>query len=51
MSLNQLSTMEQAKKEELLKALKKAVRHTAEARRLTAEEWKREGIKGKVVLI
>ena len=43
--------MEHAKKEELLRALKKAIRNKEEARRHTAEEWKREGIKGKVILV
>ena len=38
-------------KEELLKAIKKAKKHKNEARKKTAKEWEREGIKGKVVLI
>ena len=39
------------KKEELIKAIKRAMQHKEEARKKTAEEWKREGIKGKVILI
>lgn len=38
-------------KEELLKAIKKSRERKEEARRQTAEEWKREGIIGNVVLI
>ena len=37
-------------KEELLKAIKKAKEHKEQALIRTAKEWKREGIKGKVVL-
>ena len=36
-------------KEELLKAIKKAKEHKEQALIRTANEWKREGIKGKVV--
>ena len=39
------------KKEELIKAIKQAMQHKEEARKKTAEEWKLEGIKGKVILI
>ena len=45
------ANMEKVTKEELLKAIKKAKKHKNEARKKTAKEWKREGIKGKVVLI
>ncbi len=38
-------------KEELLKAIKKAKEHKKQALARTAKEWKREGIKGKVVLL
>ena len=38
-------------KEELLKAIKKAKEHKEQALIRTAQEWKREGIKGKVVLL
>lgn len=38
-------------KEELLKAIKKAKENKEEARKRTAKEWKREGIKGNVVLV
>ena len=38
-------------KECLLKAIKKAKKHKEQARKRTAEEWKREGIKGNVVLV
>lgn len=38
-------------KEELLNALKKAKEHKEQALKQTAEEWKRLGIKGKVVLV
>ncbi len=38
-------------KESLLKAIKKAKKHKEQARKRTAEEWKREGIKGNVVLV
>ena len=38
-------------KEELLKAIKKAKEHKEQALIRTANEWKREGIKGKVVLL
>lgn len=43
--------MTEMTKEELLKAIKKAIEHKEEARRKTEEEWAREGIKGNVVLI
>ena len=39
--------MEKVTKEELLKAIKKAKKHKNEARKKTAKEWEREGIKGK----
>ena len=42
--------MEKMTKEELIKAIKKAKEPREEALKRTAEEWKREGIKGKVVL-
>ena len=38
-------------KEELLKAIKKAKEHKEEALKQTAKEWKRRGIKGKIVLV
>ena len=38
-------------KEELLKAIKKAKEHKEQALIRTAKEWKREGIKGKGVLL
>ena len=38
-------------KEELLKAIKKAKVHKEQALIRTTKEWKREGIKGKVVLL
>ena len=38
--------MEKVTKEELLKAIKKAKKHKNEARKKTAKEWEREGIKG-----
>lgn len=38
-------------KEELLKAIKKAKEHKETAHEETAKEWKREGIKGNVVLV
>ena len=41
----------ETKKEELIKAIKRAMQHKEEARKKTAEEWKRKGIKGKVILI
>ena len=47
--------MEKMTKEELLKAIKKAKEHKKEhkeqAVKQTAKEWKRMGIKGKVVLV
>ena len=43
--------MEKMTKEELLKAIKKAKEHKEQALKQTAKEWKRMGIKGKVVLI
>ena len=43
--------MEKMTKEDLLKAIKKAKEHKEQARKKTAKEWKREGIKGNVVLI
>lgn len=43
--------MEKMTKDELLTAIKKAKEHKEKARERTAEEWKREGIKGKVVLL
>ena len=45
------SSFMDTKKEELIKAIKQAMQHKEEARKKTAEEWKREGIKGKVILI
>lgn len=55
LSLPQEDTKENSfmdtKKEELIKAIKQAMQHKEEARKKTAEEWKREGIKGKVILI
>ena len=45
------SSVMDTKKEELIKAIKQAMQHKEEARKKTAEEWKREGIKGKVTLI
>ena len=41
----------ETKKEQLIKATKRALQHKEDARKKTAEEWKREGIKGKVILI
>ena len=41
------SSFMDTKKEELIKAIKQAMQHKEEARKKTAEEWKREGIKGK----
>ena len=38
-------------KEELLKAIKKAKKHKEQALIRTTKEWKRKGIKGKVVLL
>lgn len=38
-------------KEELLKAIVKAKKHREQALKQTAKEWKRAGIKGKVVLV
>jgi len=43
--------MEKMTKEELLKAIKKAKEHKEQAVEQTAKEWKRMGIKGKVVLV
>lgn len=43
--------MEKMTKEELLKAIKKAKQHREQALKQTIREWKREGIKGKVVLV
>lgn len=43
--------MEKMTKEALLKAIKKAKEHKEKARKKTAKEWKREGIKGNVVLV
>lgn len=38
-------------KEEMISAIKKAIQHKEEIRKRTAEEWAREGITGKVVLV
>lgn len=38
-------------KEELLKAIKKAKKNKEKSLERTTQEWKREGIKGKVVSV
>lgn len=38
-------------KDEFLDALKKAREHKEQIRKKTEQEWEREGIKGKVVLL
>lgn len=38
-------------KEALLKAINKAKLHKEQARKRTAREWEREGIKGNVILV
>lgn len=38
-------------KEEVLKAIKKALEHKERIRKKTAKEWKEEGIEGKVVVL
>lgn len=43
--------MKKMTKEELLKAIKKAKEHKEQALKRTAREWKREGIKGKVISV
>lgn len=50
-ALAKADCMKKMTKEELLKAIKKAKEHKEQALKQTAKEWKRMGIKGKVVLI